>query len=130
MTAAVDREAKYARAVGDGRERVEPPPPINEIAIWVQRGETQIHFLFTEEPVVPPGGHVAVVAEEWQAPLDRLRDPRLSPQGPRPRPDGWTVVTRDGSLAAHFEHSIAVTEAGPEILTTVREALLPGRRSV
>lgn len=46
------------------------------------------------------------------------------------RPDGWTVVTRDGSLAAHFEHSIAVTESGPEILTTVREAMLPGRRSV
>ena len=34
-------------------------------------------------------------------------------------PDGWTVVTRDGSLAAHFEHSIAVTEHGPEILTTL-----------
>jgi methionyl aminopeptidase len=33
--------------------------------------------------------------------------------------DGWTVVTRDGSLAAHFEHSIAVTENGPEILTTI-----------
>ncbi len=32
--------------------------------------------------------------------------------------DGWTVVTRDGSLAAHFEHSMAVTENGPEILTT------------
>jgi methionyl aminopeptidase len=35
------------------------------------------------------------------------------------KPDGWTVVTRDGSLAAHFEHTIAVTENGPEILTTV-----------
>jgi methionyl aminopeptidase len=35
------------------------------------------------------------------------------------KPDGWTVVTRDGSLAAHFEHTIAVTEHGPEILTTV-----------
>lgn len=35
------------------------------------------------------------------------------------RPDGWTVVTRDGSLAAHFEHTIAVTDHGPEILTTV-----------
>ena len=34
-------------------------------------------------------------------------------------PDGWTVVTRDGSLAAHFEHSIAVTDHGPEILTTL-----------
>ncbi len=32
--------------------------------------------------------------------------------------DGWTAVTRDGSLAAHFEHTIAVTEAEPEVLTS------------
>jgi methionyl aminopeptidase len=32
--------------------------------------------------------------------------------------DGWTAVTRDGSLAAHFEHTIAVTENGPEVLTS------------
>jgi len=31
--------------------------------------------------------------------------------------DGWTVVTVDGSLSAQFEHSIAITEHGPEILT-------------
>ncbi|MCI0471396.1 MAG: type I methionyl aminopeptidase [Candidatus Aminicenantes bacterium] len=31
--------------------------------------------------------------------------------------DNWTVITDDGSLAAHFEHTIAVTENGPEILT-------------
>ena len=31
--------------------------------------------------------------------------------------DGWTVVTADGKLAAHFEHTIAVTEDGPQILT-------------
>jgi len=35
------------------------------------------------------------------------------------KPDGWTVVTQDGSLAAHFEHTIAVTDNGPEILTRV-----------
>lgn len=33
--------------------------------------------------------------------------------------DGWTAVTRDGSLSAHFEHTIVVTEAGPRILTTL-----------
>ncbi len=32
--------------------------------------------------------------------------------------DGWTAVTKDGSLAAHFEHTIAVTEGGPEVLTS------------
>jgi methionyl aminopeptidase len=31
--------------------------------------------------------------------------------------DGWTVVTEDGKLSAHFEHSIAITEHGPEILS-------------
>jgi methionyl aminopeptidase len=32
--------------------------------------------------------------------------------------DGWTAVTRDGGLSAHFEHTIAVTEEGPDILST------------
>lgn len=31
--------------------------------------------------------------------------------------DGWTVVTQDGSLSAHFEHTVLVTESGPEVLT-------------
>lgn len=31
--------------------------------------------------------------------------------------DGWTVVTADGRLSAHFEHSIAITDDGPEVLT-------------
>lgn len=33
------------------------------------------------------------------------------------REDGWTAVTKDGSLSAHFEHSVAVTENGPAILS-------------
>ena len=32
-------------------------------------------------------------------------------------PDGWTVVTADGSLSSHFEHTVLVTEGDPEILT-------------
>jgi len=35
----------------------------------------------------------------------------------RVREDGWTVVTADGSLSAHFEHTIAITENGPDILS-------------
>ncbi|MCL2660705.1 MAG: type I methionyl aminopeptidase [Acidobacteriaceae bacterium] len=31
--------------------------------------------------------------------------------------DGWTAVTRDGSYSAHFEHTVAITENGPQILT-------------
>jgi methionyl aminopeptidase len=36
--------------------------------------------------------------------------------------DGWTAVTADGSLSVHFEHTVAITENGPEILS-----LPPGR---
>jgi len=36
--------------------------------------------------------------------------------------DGWTVVTVDGKPSAHFEHTIAITEEGPEVLTMVKEA--------
>ncbi len=35
--------------------------------------------------------------------------------------DGWTVTTADGGLSAHFEHSIAITAAGPEVLTKAWE---------
>jgi len=31
--------------------------------------------------------------------------------------DGWTAVTKDGSLSAHFEHTVAVTKHGPDVLT-------------
>jgi methionyl aminopeptidase len=35
--------------------------------------------------------------------------------------DGWTAVTKDGSLAAHFEHSVAITKNGPVILSQLDE---------
>ena len=43
--------------------------------------------------------------------------------------DGWTAVTRDRSLSAHFEHTVAVTAGDPWILTA-REVPVPARKSV
>ena len=40
--------------------------------------------------------------------------------GIRQLPDGWTIKTKDGSLSAHFEHTVAITSDGPVILTQVR----------
>jgi methionyl aminopeptidase len=37
--------------------------------------------------------------------------------------DGWTVVTVDGQPSAHFEHTVAITEEGPEVLTKVRSSV-------
>ncbi len=43
--------------------------------------------------------------------------------------DGWTAVTRDGSLSAHFEHTVAVTSDGPLVLTALNGAEPPARRA-
>jgi len=37
--------------------------------------------------------------------------------GVKVQPDGWTVLTRDGSLSAHFEHTVLITKDGPKIMT-------------
>jgi methionyl aminopeptidase len=46
-------------------------------------------------------------------------EPMVNAGGPETRllDDGWSVVTADGGLSAHFEHTIAVTDNGPEVLT-------------
>ncbi|HET6811363.1 MAG TPA: type I methionyl aminopeptidase [Acidimicrobiales bacterium] len=46
-------------------------------------------------------------------------EPMVNAGGPETRQleDGWSVVTADGSLSAHFEHTIAITDDGPEVLT-------------
>ncbi len=51
-------------------------------------------MVFAIEPMINVGGEDTVVLE-----------------------DGWSVITADGSLSAHFEHTIAVTDEGPEIFT-------------
>ena len=71
-----------------------------------------------EEPQVPnygpPGrglklrpGHVFAI------------EPMVNAGGPETKlmPDGWSVMTADGSLSAHFEHTVAITENGPEVFT-------------
>ena len=36
--------------------------------------------------------------------------------------DGWTVITADKALSAHFEHTVAVTAQGPKVLTTLESS--------
>jgi methionyl aminopeptidase len=57
-------------------------------------------------PVLAPGMTLAI-------------EPMITAGGPEVvvRDDRWTIATRDGSLAAHFEHTVAVTDGEPRILT-------------
>jgi catechol 2,3-dioxygenase-like lactoylglutathione lyase family enzyme len=57
-----------------GFAEVPAPGTLGERSRWLQRGTGQIHLLFTEEPVAPPQGHVAIVADDYDATLARLRD--------------------------------------------------------
>ncbi len=71
-----------------------------------------------EEPQVPNYGERGT-GLELRPGLVLALEPMITQGGPKIRilADGWTVVTADGKLAAHFEHTIAVTEEGPRILT-------------
>jgi methionyl aminopeptidase len=73
-----------------------------------------------EEPQVP-NYRVGRKGRRLEPGLCLAIEPMLTMGSPDARmlDDDWTIVTRDGTLAAHFEHSIAITERGPEILTTV-----------
>jgi Glyoxalase/Bleomycin resistance protein/Dioxygenase superfamily len=54
-----------------GFERVEPPESLDEF-VWLESGGTQVHLMPTETPTVPPHGHVAVVAPDFEAAFERL----------------------------------------------------------
>jgi methionyl aminopeptidase len=77
-----------------------------------------VGFAAHEEPQVPNYGHRGqgveleeglVIAIEPMVNAGRRHIRTLN--------DGWTVVTADGSLSAHFEHTVAVTPHGPKVLT-------------
>jgi methionyl aminopeptidase len=79
---------------GIGRKMHEEPQVVNFYEPKMGRVQLRPGMTIALEPMVNAGG--------WQT---RLLD------------DHWTVVTADGKRSAHFEHTIAVTKSGPEILT-------------
>ena len=80
---------------GIGRSLHEDPPVLN----YVQSGKG---------PKIKPGLVIAI------EPMINLGTEKV-----KVLEDGWTVVTLDGRPSAHFEHTIAITPDGPEILTRV-----------
>lgn len=71
-----------------------------------------------EEPQVPnfgPKGKGVTLKEGMVIAIEPMIN--IGGHAVRVESDGWTAVTVDGSLSAHFEHTVAITENGPEILT-------------
>jgi len=106
--------------IGHAVEKVAAAPGYGVVREYVGHGiGTRMH----EEPQVPnygrPGrglrlevGHALAI------------EPMVNEGSPESRvlDDGWTVVTRDGSRSAHFEHTVAITPQGPEVLTLLDDA--------
>jgi methionyl aminopeptidase len=117
LLAGIDHVRKGARIsdIGHAVQTVAESEGFSVVREYVGHGiGTAMH----EEPQVPnygpPGkgiklkvGHVLAV--EPMVNLGTARTTLFE--------DGWTVLTADGRLSAHFEHTIAVTEDGPEVLT-------------
>jgi methionyl aminopeptidase len=72
-----------------------------------------------EEPQVPNFVEKGVASPRLKPGMTLAIEPMVNAGAPQVvvLSDGWTVVTKDGQLSAHFEHTILVTEAEPEILT-------------
>ena len=75
---------------------------------------------FHEEPQVPNYGKPKR-REKLVPGLTLAIEPMVNAGGPATRtlPDRWTIVTADGSRSAHFEHTVAITENGPSVLTRI-----------
>src|SRR3972149_207117 len=71
-----------------------------------------------EEPQVPNFGSPGL-GVRLKAGMVLAIEPMINAGGSEVKilQDGWTAVTKDGSLSAHFEHTVAITEDGPVILT-------------
>jgi len=71
-----------------------------------------------EEPHVPNYGD-AGKGRRLSAGLVVAIEPMINAGGPEVRvlKDGWTAITIDASYSAHFEHTVAITKDGPQVLT-------------
>jgi methionyl aminopeptidase len=117
LEAAIDQVVVGSRLgdVGAAVEAVAVQAGFSVVREYVGHGiGTAMH----EEPQIPnygPPGRGLKLKEG----LVLAIEPMVNAGGPETEvlDDGWTVVTRDGRRSAHFEHTIAVTEHGPDVLT-------------
>jgi len=69
-----------------GFRRVEPPESLGGRTAWLEAGATQIHLMAVDEPVQMPEGHVAVVVDDYEGTLARLRSAGCDPEA---RTEHW-----------------------------------------
>jgi methionyl aminopeptidase len=101
--------------IGNAVEAVAKPHGLGVVREYVGHG---IGRAMHEAPQIPNYG-VAGTGQRLKTGMAICIEPmfNLGTETTRTEEDGWTVVTGDGSLSAHFEHTIALTADGPKVFT-------------
>jgi catechol 2,3-dioxygenase-like lactoylglutathione lyase family enzyme len=93
-----------------GFEQVVLPEQFAGQVAWVHHDGTSIHLIVTDQPVVPPTGHAAVVLDDYEATLDRLRAAGFEHD---PQTEHWGAPR--AYLRDPAEHRVEVMAAPPPI---------------
>lgn len=117
LSAAV-KAARVGKTVGDIGAAAEAVAERYNLGIVRDLAGHGVGYSVHEDPTVPNFGNPGE-GDKLRPGLVIAIEPMFTLGGEDTKllPDGFTFVTADGSLAAHFEHTVLVTKAGPEILT-------------
>ncbi|MDD5593301.1 MAG: type I methionyl aminopeptidase [Candidatus Margulisbacteria bacterium] len=112
------KQARAGRHLGDVSHAVEARAESNGFSVVRDLYGHGIGRDLHEDPLIPNYGKPGEGIELKPGMILAI-EPMLNVGGWRIRtlPDGWTVVTEDGSLSCHFEHTVLITDGEPEILT-------------
>jgi methionyl aminopeptidase len=114
------RQARAGKHLGDISHAVETLAESNGFSVVRDLYGHGIGRDLHEDPLVPNYGRPGEGVELKPGMIIAI-EPMLNTGGWRIKtlPDGWTVVTEDGGLSCHFEHTVLITEGDPEILTSL-----------
>lgn len=114
------REAKKGNRLGDISAAVQKRVEANGFSVVRDFVGHGIGRNLHEEPQIPNYG-VRGRGIELKSGMVLAIEPMVNEGTHRVKvlADGWTVITEDGKLSAHFEHSVVITDNGPDILSTL-----------
>lgn len=115
------REAVVGNRIGDISNAIQRHVEGNGFSVVREMVGHGVGSRMHEPPEIPNFGRRGT-GDRIRAGMTLAIEPMVNAGGHRTKtlPDGWTVVTEDGSLSAHFEHTVLTTDQGPEILTVPR----------
>ena len=129
----VPGELRFWELLGFDARSSRPGTLGGDRASWVQRGATQIHLLFADDPVVPPQGHAAVVVDDFDATVAALVEAGLTP---KERTRHWGAAARvrpqPGGSHRRADGRAAPSMTGPAVPSYSRPHPWPAltRRSI